>query len=405
MVDPKQQQINDLIGHRRDWTPVGVLIENNEALEHRLVEVAETKRWRLVALETYDGHVPARLALRGALVSGVPDMPTALELRASGVPTVRIGNLPHPDDHLMPAVLPDKRAFGRLATEHFAQRGFKHIGFVGRDPWGDNQSLYEGFAARAVELGITCHAEQFSNEALGILKRQFAARDRWLTQSDLFKSWLGKTPKPLGLLCINNVVSGRFSLWAMEMGLAIPQDVAVLCITSRLFQSTGSHVPLSSIEQDHERTIVSATDLLEKLMAGGPAPKTPIMIPPKGIITRQSTDVLAASDPRVVKALRFMWEHVSDNLSVDQIVDHVGVSRSTLEKAFKKDLGRGINTEYQRRRLEKARELIATTRLPIADIAEAMNYSSHSYFCFVFNARFGHPPADFRPYSEEHPEQ
>ena len=49
--------------------------------------------------------------------------------------------------------------------------------------------------------------------------------------------------------------------------------------------------------------------------------------PPLGVVTRQSTDVLAASDPRVASALRFMWGQVTGEVSVDRAAYHTSPGR------------------------------------------------------------------------------
>ncbi len=124
--------------------------------------------------------------------------------------------------------------------------------------------------------------------------------------------------------------------------------------------------------------------------------QTTVMIPPLGVITRQSTDVLAASDLHVVAALFFMWDHITDNLTVDQIAEQGGISRRKLERAFRRELGRGINQEFQRRRQEKARDLLVQTDLRITDISESLRFGSHNYFCRSFRAAFGVSATKFR---------
>ncbi|MDX1682619.1 MAG: helix-turn-helix domain-containing protein, partial [Phycisphaeraceae bacterium] len=103
-----------------------------------------------------------------------------------------------------------------------------------------------------------------------------------------------------------------------------------------------------------------------------------------------------ASDPDVVAALAFMWDHIGDDVSVEDIVEEVGVSRRKLERAFAQELGRGIWEEYSARRLEKARELLVMTDQPIAEVAEAMGFSSQSHFGRAFKKGFEMTPRQCR---------
>lgn len=91
-----------------------------------------------------------------------------------------------------------------------------------------------------------------------------------------------------------------------------------------------------------------------------------------------------------------MWDNITQDLSVNQIASHVGVNRRSLERAFRRDLGRGINQEYQRRRLEKAGQLLIQTDLSIADVSTALGFNAHTYFCRVFREAYGVSPAQYR---------
>jgi len=155
-------------------------------------------------------------------------------------------------------------------------------------------------------------------------------------------------------------------------------------------------VPTSSVAHDADGVVETAMTTLARLMNGETLQHTTIRVPPLGVVTRQSTDVLAATDSNVVNALRFMWEHLTEDLSVDQIAEHVGVSRRTLEKAFEQGLGRGINQEFQRRRLEKACELLVHTDLKVAEIADALNFNSQNYFSRAFRKAFATSPGRYR---------
>ena len=131
-------------------------------------------------------------------------------------------------------------------------------------------------------------------------------------------------------------------------------------------------------------------------MAGESIAETTVVIPPKGIVTRESTDVLATSNPIVAQALRYMWDHLALNLSVDDIAKAVGVSRRKLERAFQQDLGRGVNQELLRRRLGRSCELLRTTRMPIAELAPVLGFGSKDYFQRAFRKTMGTSPGKWR---------
>jgi LacI family transcriptional regulator len=120
------------------------------------------------------------------------------------------------------------------------------------------------------------------------------------------------------------------------------------------------------------------------------------MIPPSGITVRESTDVLATIEPAVTNALRFMWDNIAKDLSVDDIAEHVGLHRRKLERAFRRELKRGVNAELHRRRLEKSCELLAKTDLPVSDVSHMVGFRADDYFYRAFRRTFGATPLQWR---------
>ena len=97
------------------------------------------------------------------------------------------------------------------------------------------------------------------------------------------------------------------------------------------------------VAQAQESVLVEQTTSAQKAqkrLADGEAPSAePLRVPPKGIVERRSTSIMAVQDGRVASAIRFIWDHLDASLLVDNVAAYVGVSRSTLERAFWRCLG------------------------------------------------------------------
>jgi len=377
-----------LLGQRRGWTPIAVSVEARDTQQEQLLELAEQHHWQLINLDVYGGELPSDVAFAGALVTGLPADKLVRALQRRRVPTVRIGRLPHEMDRSVPAVILDLGAVGRVAAEHFAQRDFEDVLFLKHPTWNQYEPIYEGFARRAEALGLTCHLRR--------LKAPGRRADAWSFRREYFLGLLSELPRPVGLLASSDRTASRYARWALEAGLKVPEDLAVLGINNNRFLCRSAPVSISSVAHDWPRVMATAVGVLANSIRGdAPAqPTTPV--PPIGVMTRQSTDVLAASDPNVAAALRFIWDHVTEDLTVEQVARHVGVSRRTLERAFQSDLGRGVYQEFKRRRLDKARELLTHTDLPIAEVAATLSFSSHTYFGQLFRQAYGLSPARYR---------
>ena len=91
-------------------------------------------------------------------------------------------------------------------------------------------------------------------------------------------------------------------------------------------------------------------------MRGQRPPRRIIRIPPKGVVTRVSSDMRAVDDVRVAIALRCVSERFRDpQLSVSDVVAATGVSRRQLERSFRRETGLTIHKELTRHRLAYAR--------------------------------------------------
>ena len=328
-----------------------------------ILEAAREYDWAPAELRFFGGALPPGPPPRGAIVDLLPTDRIVRRLRALRCPTVRIGHLPHPSDGVVPAVLPDLAAMGRMAAE----------------------------------LGCACHLLRFESASSG--DRGSAAsrqRTRYRRRQRQFGEWLKGIPKPLGLLAYSDVMAGQLCSMAAQAGMAVPEDVAVLGDGNNVAECECAPLTLSSIDPDVERRGREAARLLHRLMDGEPAPSGPIMIPPKGIVLRHSTDVLATPDANVARALRFMWDHLDLDLSVNDVARKVELSRRKLERAFRRELGRGINAELHRKRLERVRELLVTTDMPIVDLAPAVGFKSKDYLHRTFRRAFGVTPRRYR---------
>ncbi len=154
--------------------------------------------------------------------------------------------------------------------------------------------------------------------------------------------------------------------------------------------------PLSSIDINSEESGFQAAALLDDLMSGRKPPHPLPKTRPAGVVTRRSTDVLATDDPDVVQAIRFIRERACDRIAVSDVLAQINVSRATLEPKFKAVLGRTFHQEIQRVQMERAKELLRATDLPIKAVAERAGFNSVQYLGRVFCAATGEPPAAYR---------
>lgn len=81
------------------------------------------------------------------------------------------------------------------------------------------------------------------------------------------------------------------------------------------------------------------------------------------------------TDPLVAQALHEIWSHSHRNISVEQIVKQLPVTRRTLERKFNEQRGHCIGKELLLCRLARAKHMLTATSLPIEHIALASGFS------------------------------
>lgn len=83
------------------------------------------------------------------------------------------------------------------------------------------------------------------------------------------------------------------------------------------------------------------------------------------------------------------------------MLDAIGLSRSNLEKRFRDETGDTIHAMIHREKLEKARELLASSSLNINEISQMCGYPSLQYFYSVFKKSYASTPKEYRQHHGE----
>ena len=99
----------------------------------------------------------------------------------------------------------------------------------------------------------------------------------------------------------------------------------------------------------------------------------------------------------ILQLNRIIAEHISDpELDQQLICKELGVSRALLYNKMKAITGRGTKEYINHIRLEKAKSLIETTSLSIAEISEMTGFSAQSYFSTAFKGYTGLTPSQYK---------
>jgi AraC family transcriptional regulator len=92
----------------------------------------------------------------------------------------------------------------------------------------------------------------------------------------------------------------------------------------------------------------------------------------------------------------YVDENLDGDLSVEALAEAAGLSTSGLKRVFSAGLGETPKQWVIQRRLERAREMLADTDLPLAEIALRAGFSSQSHLNWLFKREIGRTPSSFR---------
>lgn len=369
---------------------IALLIETSNAYARGLARgvvayIREHRPWSLYLSEHNRGDKPPGWLNHWdghGIIARIENQSIAAALRNVPVPIVDVSAA-----RLIPS-LPwfetDDVAIAHIAADHLLERGFKHFGYAGDARFNWSKWRCEHFQNSIRAAGADC---SIFNPSPGLHEEVLV---------DDLARWIKALPKPVGILACYDFLGQQVLDACRRLNLAVPDEVAVLGVDNDELLCELSDPPLSSVVPNMTRTGYEAAALLDSMMAGKVVKGETHLIPPLGIATRQSTDVLVIEDRNVARAVHFIRHHACEGIKVNDVLRAVPQSRTLLESRFKRLLGRTPHEEILRVRLNKVKQLLVETDLSLEQIAERTAFAHVEYLSVAFRREIGMPPSQFR---------
>lgn len=321
------------------------------------------------------------------VIARVGNLAMVEELKALRIPVVNVSGIQLPHEHF-PCVTTDLAISAKLAAEHVLDRGFRHFAYFSLLGLAYVSTHQEAFIRVIQEAGCECEVHA--------IKPRTGAEPDWSLDLVRLGDWLKNLPKPVAILTWNASSSREIIYACQEAGLLVPEEVAVLSGSDDDVLCELLQIPVSAILAAAEQIGHEAARVLNGLMRKRTAPKKLILIPPLGVVARQSTDTLAIKDPALVAALRFIRANAPKPIQVNDVARHAAVSRRVLERRFIHLLGRTPAAEIRRIHIERAKKLLVETDVAIPEVAESSGFGSPEYMAYVFKAELDQTPLRYR---------
>ncbi len=373
---------------------VALLIETSNEYARGLLDgvvryMEEFQRWSIFLPEQGRGAKPPKWLKQwkgDGIIARIETPEIAAAMKQMPMPIVDVSAARLMPD--LPCVETDDRAICQLAVEHLLQRGFANFAFCGDSSFAWSKWREKYFVEALAEQGYGCHVLDLptSEDGKDSNPRNLQKLDRWIE----------RLPQPIGIMACYDI-RGQLLLEACrELEIDVPRQVAVIGVDNDRLLCDLCSPPLSSVIPDSRRTGFEAARLLDQMMKGEPVRHTQQLIPPLGVATRRSTDVLATDDPLVGMAMQFIREHACDGINVGDVLKAVDSTRRGLEYRFKQITGQTPHEAIVHQRIDKVRQLLHDTDLSIGDIADRAGFEHVEYMSATFRKKTGLSPTAYR---------
>ena len=291
----------------------------------------------------------------------------------------------------MPCINCDHAATGEMVAAHFRKRGFAHFAYCHAIGGKWSEDRRDAFVR-------SCEAAGAPVEVFDMRSSSEGQSGDWEEDQERLSGWVSSLPKPCAVMAAYDLFGARIIDACRRSGIRVPEEVAVVGVDNDPLICSVSWPPLSSVDQNVEEIGFQAARLLSSMMAGGakPAVDEPILVPPKELVLRTSSDIFAFDDPAIAGALQFIRDHSGRPISVDEVAERAELSRRDLERRFSRQLDSSPYKMIQQERIKRVIRLLTHTDYTLDRISDTLGFSETSNMASLFKKCTGLSPGQYR---------
>jgi LacI family transcriptional regulator len=307
-------------------------------------------------------------------------------LHKKNIPIVELGLEPYPTK--IRRVLPDNKKVGEIASEHFREHGYKKILSL-------NLTNNEMYQERIASL------KKFSEKygaSLQVLESNISSKNLFPELESIAASE-GKTLKEssLALFALTDVIGSNFIAKAIEYGLKVPENIAVLGVDNDTLLQNSLPIKLSSIDTNPEGIGYKAVEILHKDNLSEPLTKDKItLIKPKGVLSRLSSSIYNVENELVARALNWIHNNFYKGIQAVDVAAALSVSQQGLQRAFAQDHERSPGQEIRYQRVNAVAALLRQTNVQLEEISRSCGFTNPDTLIVNFREQYGITPGKYR---------
>lgn len=283
------------------------------------------------------------------------------------------------------SLLIDSVAVGKDAAHYFNSLGrFASYGFVHgaiRFPWSSERE--EGFrSAMPRNTPLLVFPEGNPGKAQ-------TGPDAPAIPLDKLARWLDALPKPTAVFCANDLFATKVLIVCERLGLKVPSPVTVIGCDNDPLVFSNTNPPLTSLQLPFRELGYKAAAMLDRLLRNRSPSRRTIRVAGTHLFERGSSVHIPPATALVEKAREYIAAHACDGIRPNDVIAHVGVSRSLLNLRFRQVCGKSINEDILDIRLAEVRRQLEKTKHTILQIGRDCGFNDPDHLKRVFKKRFG----------------
>jgi two-component system, response regulator YesN len=241
--------------------------------------------------------------------------------------------------------------------------------------------------------GLQRTLENWNNGEFTILTAQSGEEVMRIAESTKIHILLSdiRMPEMTGLQLLKNMKEKGFSPVVIVISayseFTYAQEALRLGVVNYLLKPIGKTKLIEAVEE--------AVKVMEKQVRTGLIEK---VVDEKIVDTTNKMD---STKDTIRKAIAYIDQHLKDELNLKDVASHVHLNPSYLSVLFKEQANLNFSEYVTRRRIQRAKELVISTNLPINEIADEVGYKTSKYFIKIFKEIEGVTPSTYRKANNE----
>lgn len=201
--------------------------------------------------------------------------------------------------------------------------------------------------------------------------------------------WIESLPKPAAVMAACDKFAVDLFSCCRKLGVNIPRQVSIIGVDNDTLLCETASPTLSSVAPDHIEEGRLAFKTLTKLILRRHTRPLTVLCSKKKTVIRESTSAVVPATTLIRRALEFVKAHAAENIRVEDVVAHLGVSRPLVELRFRQFHEKSLAKVILETRLQEVRRRLLHSSAKFLSITQTCGWQNPNTLKNAFRRHFG----------------